>query len=82
MKIANALSNFLYDKQYFVTMFDDYLHIYKYQELIKLTSTMIVLKMDNFELKIIGQDLTIVQMNTEEVLITGLILEIGKTYAK
>ncbi len=82
MKIANALSNFLYDKKYFVTIFDNCLHIYKYQELLKLTSTVIIVKMEEFELRIVGQDLTIVQMNNEEILIMGLILDIGRTYAK
>ena len=81
MKLANALSNFLYDKNYFVTIFDSNIHIYKYLELIKLTSNVIVLRMDGFDLQITGEDLTIIQMNKEELLITGKVLNIGKNYA-
>jgi len=42
MKFYNALSDFLYDKNYFITIFENNIHIYKYIELTRLTSEEII----------------------------------------
>jgi len=80
MKFSNALSDFLYDKNYFITIFEDKLHVYRYIDLIKLTSEEIVLSLEAFKLFIIGEDLIISQMNKEEIIIQGCIKEIRKNY--
>lgn len=80
MKFSNALSDFLYDKNYFITIFEDKLHVYRYIDLVKLTSEEIVLSLETFKLFIIGEDLIISQMNKEEIIIRGCIKEIRKNY--
>ena len=80
MRLMDALSDFLYDKNYFINIFDNIIHIYRYLELIKLSSKEIILKMEDFTLNISGDDLFIKQMNKDEILITGLITNIGLSY--
>ena len=81
MKLMDALNDFLYDKSYFIALFDDNIHIYRYIELQKLSSEEIVLKMDKFNLIITGKKLYIKQMNKEELFINGHIINIGISYA-
>jgi len=80
MKFYNALSDFLYDKKYFITIFDIKLHLFRYTQLNKLTSTEIILKMPDFKLIINGDALLICQMNKEEMLIQGNIYSVRKEY--
>ena len=80
MRLMDALSDFLYDKKYFINIFDNIIHIYRYLELIKLSSQEIILKMEDFTLNISGDDLFIKQMNKDEILITGLITNVGLSY--
>lgn len=79
MRLMDALSDFLYDKKYFISFFESNLHIYRYKELKNISSTKIELIMDGFTLKITGNNLLIKQMNKEEILIVGQIINIGKT---
>lgn len=81
MKFYNALSDFLYDKNYFITIFENKIHIYRYLELSKLTSKEIHLKLPEFNLLIEGKNLIIIQMNNEELIIQGDILGVKKVYA-
>ena len=80
MKFYNALSDFLYDKNYFITIFENKIHIFRYLELTKLLSTEIVLNLENFKLQINGTNLVVSQMNNEEIIIEGNIVEIRKIY--
>ncbi|MBE6148811.1 MAG: hypothetical protein E7167_04940 [Firmicutes bacterium] len=80
MKFYNALSEFLYDKNYFITIFEDKLHVYRYNQLIKLSSKEIILSLTAFQLVISGRDLIISQMNNEELIIQGNITDVRKIY--
>jgi len=81
MKFYNALSDFLYDKNYFITIFENNIHIYKYIELTRLTSEEIILQLPDFQIVIIGNNLIIKQMNSEELIVQGDIVEVKKIYA-
>ena len=80
MRLMDALSDFLYDKNYFINIFDNSIHIYRYLELSKLSSQEIILKMEGFTLNIDGENLFIKQMNKDEILINGQIDNIGLSY--
>lgn len=80
MKFYNALSDFLYDKNYFITIFDNKLHVYRYKELSKLSSQEIIVLLDGFKLIVNGENLIISQMNNEELIIQGMIWGIRKEY--
>ncbi len=80
MHIKETILNFLYDKNYFISVYDDYVHVYNYKELISLTSKLIIFKMDDFNLEIKGDNLFITKMMASEVLIKGKLWKIGFNY--
>ena len=80
LNIENTIIDFLYDKNYFITMYENFLYIYNFQEIITLTNELIMLSIENFKIKITGSDLKIKKINSSELLIEGNIISIGKIY--
>ena len=80
MNIKENLINFLYDKNYFITIYQNYIHIFNYKDLIMLTEKKIVLKLENFELEIKGENLYITKMLQNELLIKGTLKNVGFKY--
>ena len=80
MHIKDTLINFLYDKEYFISIYNNYIHIFNYQELNSLTSNLIILKMNKFTLNIKGDNLFITKMIPSEILIKGTITNVGISY--
>lgn len=80
MHMKDSLINFLYDKKYFINIYDEYIHVFNYEELISLSSKKIELKFSNFKLVIDGENLFINKMFPNEVLIKGTINKVGFVY--
>ncbi|MBD8922453.1 hypothetical protein EGR52_04585 [bacterium] len=80
MNIKDTLVNFLYDKEYFITIYENYIHVFNYKKLISLTSKLIVLEMNKFNLEIKGSELFITKMSKNELLIKGYITKVGLNY--
>ena len=80
LNIKNTIIDFLYDKNYFITMYENFLYIYNFQEIITLTNELIMLSIENFKIKITGSDLKIKKINSSELLIEGNIISIGNIY--
>lgn len=80
MNIKYALENFLYDKDFFISIYSDHVYVYNYDEIEILTNDKIVLKINNFKVNIIGSNLKIEKLNKKELLIEGIINNIGKIY--
>ena len=80
MHIKENLINFLYDKEYYIAIYDKYIYCFNYEELISLKSEVIILKMPKFTLNIKGQDLFITKMQKSEILIRGIITSVGLSY--
>lgn len=80
MHIKESLINFLYDKDYFINIFENYIHVFNFRELKSLSSKKIILKLDTFTLDIEGNDLFITKMLPNEVLIKGTIIKVGFIY--
>lgn len=80
MHIKDNLINFLYDKEYFISIYNNYIHIFNYKELITLSNSLIILKLDKFNLEINGESLFITKMMPNEILIKGKIKNVGVIY--
>ncbi len=80
MNIKYALENFLYDKDFFISIYSGHVYVYNYDEIETLTNSKIVLKINNFKVNIIGSNLKIEKLNKKELLIEGFINNIGKIY--
>ncbi len=77
MKIVKNLTNFLKDQEYYIDMFANSLHIYSYLDLISLSDNLIEIKLKDFNLIIEGRNLIIVEMDNKELLIKGIINNMG-----
>ena len=80
MHIKDNLINFLYDKNYFINIYDEYIHVFNYQELVSLSSEKIVLKLEEFKLNIMGSELFITKMLPNEILIKGKVIKVEFSY--
>ncbi len=80
MHIKDNLINFLYDKDYFISIYAGFIHVFNYQELVSLTSTIIILKLEKLTLEIKGKDLFVTKMLPNEILIKGIITKVGMQY--
>lgn len=80
MHMKDSLINFLYDKKYFINIYDEYIHVFNYEELISLSNKKIELKFSSFKLVIDGDNLFINKMFPNEMLIKGIINKVGFVY--
>lgn len=80
MNLKESLVNFLYDKNYFINIYDDYIHVFNFQELISLSDKKIILSLEKFKVEITGSNIIIKKMSKNEILIKGLINKVGFFY--
>lgn len=73
MKMINNIKSFLYDKDYFINVFDNYVYVFNYQDLNHFSDTQINLQLEKFNIIIMGQNLCIVKMMEKEILVQGKI---------
>ena len=80
MHMKDNLINFLYDKNYFINIYDEYIHVFNYQELVSLSSKKIVLKLESFKVILDGSELFITKMLPNEILIKGNVSKVEFSY--
>lgn len=80
MHMKDNLINFLYDKKYFIDIYDEFIHVFNYRELISLSDSKIILKMENFKIILLGINLFITKMLPNEILIKGNINKVEFVY--
>ena len=80
MNLKESLVNFLYDKNYFINIYDDYIHVFNFQELISLSDKKIILSLEKFKVEITGSNIIIKKMSKNEILIKGIINKVGFFY--
>lgn len=76
MHIKDNICNFIYDKEYFINIYQNYLHVFNYEKIISLEKTQIIFLFANFKLIVIGEDFHVLKMLNKEILIKGNIKEI------
>lgn len=80
MHIKDNLINFVYDKNYFIGLYDNYLYCFNYEELVALNNNLVILKMPKWNIEIKGNNLFVNKMCPNEILIKGKILGIEIKY--
>ena len=80
MNIFKSLSNFLYDKEYFIALYENEVYVYNYYDIIFLGEEKIILDFAKFNLLIKGQNLLVKQLDKKEMLIGVIIKEVSKQY--
>ena len=77
MHLYKTMRDFLMDKDYYIDIFEKYIHVFNYVDIIKLESKKIIITMDGFNLEIDGTDLVVKRLEKKEILIEGVVLKVG-----
>ena len=72
----NRLDNYLYDREYKITVKENYVDIVNYDEIVDFTLTKISVRYNNKIIIVEGNNLTISKMIDNEVLVMGLVTSI------
>lgn len=80
MNIYKNIKNFLYDENALMALFNNFIYIYNYQEVVNLTSEEVIIKLDKKVLHLEGEDFKIKSMLPKELQIFGLIRKISINY--
>ena len=75
MHLYKTIKNFLYDQDYFIDIWDKYIHIFHFIDIETLNENLIVLILDKFKLEIKGEDFKVLKLTKNEILIAGNIKE-------
>ncbi len=65
------MKSFLYDKEYFISIFESNIHIYGFINIIKFSDAMAVFEFKNFNLNVKGEKLLVNKLLQNEVIISG-----------
>ncbi len=76
MNIRDNIVNYLFDKDYIVSMYDDYVYFFNYKYLDSFDEKEIVVSVLGRKFVLDGEGLIIVKMTGEELLIRGNIREV------
>jgi len=71
MNIRNNIINYLCDNDYVISLYDNFLYIYKYNYLGSFNDKIIDIKVKNRLITIKGEELSITKITKEEILIKG-----------
>ncbi len=71
MHIKDNIINFLYDKNYFINIYNNYIHLYNYEDLISLDDNILVIIINNSKLTIKGNNFKVIKMSKNELLLSG-----------
>ncbi len=80
MNLVNNIKNFLYDQSYFISIYEEYVHIFAYSKIEKFSDTVLIFKFDKFKLLVKGEKLLIKKMLVNEALVKGIIKSITFEY--
>jgi hypothetical protein len=77
LHIKDNIKNFLYDQQYFINIYENYIHLFNYEKIELFSKNKIIIIFSNFKLIILGNDFYICKMLKKEMLIKCNLLEIS-----
>lgn len=80
MNIKDNIVNYLYDREYLVALYENFVYIFNYKYLDSFDEKRIVVEVQKRTITIEGEHLLIVKMTKEELLIRGKISNIGVRY--
>ncbi len=80
MNFINNIKSFLYDENYFISIYDDKVHIYSFEKILKFSKNELIFKFSNFNITLKGEKLIINKMLKNEVLISGIIKSLNVIY--
>lgn len=76
MNIKGNILNYLYDRDYIVTMYEDFVYIFNYKYLEQFDENKIVVILPDRKISLFGSDMLIIRITKEELLIRGKVTKI------
>ena len=76
MNIKNNIINYLFDQDYVISLYDEFIYFFNYKYLESFSDKIVSLKVENRFVTIRGDNLTIIRITKEELLIKGNIKNI------
>lgn len=73
LNFINGFKNFLYDTDNFISIYDNYLHVFNYEKIDVLKNEYIEIKIKDKKVYIYGNNLKIKKLTKNEILILGVI---------
>ena len=80
MNIYKNIKNFLYDENALISLFNEYIYIYNYEEVLTLSESEALIKLDNKIIQLKGDNFKIKSMLPKELQLFGTIRKIEITY--
>lgn len=80
LHFRDYFKNYLFDLDNFISIYENNFHVFNYGKLNKLSSTEIILELNNKKVILSGINLKIKQMTKQEILINGEILKVEFIY--
>lgn len=71
MHLTNKVRTFLIDQNYYIDIYDHFVHVFHYIDILKLQDEEIILQMDEFKLIIKGANFRVKRLENREILISG-----------
>lgn len=71
MRLRSQVRNFLIDKDFYIDIYEENIHIFHYVDVLKLEEQEIELQMDGFVITLQGENFRVKGLEKEEILITG-----------
>ena len=78
--MLEMFKNYLKSEEYYIILYSNYIYIYNYMDINKFTDTFISLKLKSFKLNVYGIDLLIKKLESDELLIKGIINKVERVY--
>lgn len=82
MHFKDNIVNFICDRNYYISVYENHLYIFNYEKINSLSSQEIKILFSKFEVNFKGDNLIIKKMLPKELLIEGLIKDIQFNYEK
>lgn len=76
MHITKTIANFLYDKDYFISIWHHHIHLYGFLSINTLTDTSLNVSFKDFSILIKGNNFRVLKLTYNEVLLDGILEEV------
>ncbi len=73
MHLYKTIKSFLFDQEYFIDMYQKYIHVYSFVDIVTLEEEKIILQMPTFLLTMEGKEFRILKLTKNEILIEGIL---------
>ena len=78
MHLYKTIQNFLYDKDYFIDMWEDFIHVYGFIDIEVLKEDKITLVLPQSKIFLQGHSFRVIKLTKKEILIEGVLTEMRK----